>query len=239
MLAPPQQNRFYGQRAPSDAVLVELYCEGNEWAATAIHARYEKRVRRLAQLHWPSAMRSRFDPDDIVQEVFDRFFRAIRRGIYSPSEASGLWGFLFVVSLNQIRKVASRHLSRRRDVRQTVGQGGAGHGGESKDPRQTSTAHSRLVVEEILEALSPLMREVVERKLEGYTVQEIAHGLMISRRAVERLLHEVRQRVADLVERSAEAVPQAPIRLSRDTEKSARRLTAGGPEVDARRIRIA
>jgi RNA polymerase sigma factor (sigma-70 family) len=238
MLAPPQESRLFGSCAPSDAALVQLCAEGSQWAAAAIHRRYEKRVRRLAQQHWPPALRSRFDPDDIVQEVFERFFRALRRGIYSTSE-SELWSFFLVVTLNQIRKSASRHLCRRRDVRQTVEQGMHCPSREAGFARQMPVAHSRLVVEELLETLSPIMREVVERKLQGYTVQEIAHALLISHRAVERLLQGVRQRFADFFERSADPAPPASMRLRGTVEKSAAQKAAGESRAGARRIRIA
>src|SRR5437764_1321356 len=109
MVTPTEESHFNGRYVPSDADLAQLCAEGSEWAAAAVHNRYEKRVRRLAHQHWPPAMRSRFDPDDIVQEVFERFFRALRRGIYSNPHETGLWNFLLVVTLNQVRKAASRH----------------------------------------------------------------------------------------------------------------------------------
>lgn len=235
MLAPPQETRH----APSDADLLHQCRQGCESAAAAIHNRYERRVRHLARLHWPPAMRSRFDPDDIVQEVFDRFFRAVRRGLYTTTEESGLWGFFLVVTLNQIRKSASRHLSRRRDVRQTVGQGTLCPSREAEFPRQMSIAHSRLVVEELLEALPPVMRDVVELKLQGCTVQEIARTLLISQRAVERLLQAIRQRLAEVFQRSADPAPEASFRLRRAAGKSAMRRVHGEPTAGARRIRIA
>ncbi len=124
MLASLPENRVCGSSAFSDTDLLRLYRAGDEHAAAAIHNRYEKRAcEDWPQQHWPVSMRSRYDPEDIVQEVFDRFFRAVRRGIYSASEESGLWGFLLVVTLNQIRKAAARHLSRRRDVRKPLGRG--------------------------------------------------------------------------------------------------------------------
>jgi RNA polymerase sigma factor (sigma-70 family) len=222
MPAAPQESRLHGKYAPSDALLLQLCRQGSEWAAATIHGRYEKRIRRLAQRHWPPAMRSRFDPEDIVQEVFDRFFRAIRRGLYSGSEVSGLWGFFLVVTLNQIRKAASRHLSRRRDVRQTVGQGSmCCH--LDLVPHEMPSAHSRMVVEELLTALAPFMREVVERKLQGYTVREIADDLLVSRRAVERVLQEVRRRFAEFFERSPDWTTEGPLRPSQGMEKPLRR----------------
>jgi RNA polymerase sigma factor (sigma-70 family) len=184
-------------------------------------------------------MRSRYDPEDIVQEVFDRFFRAVQRGLYSASEETGLWGFFLVVTLNQIRRAAARHLSRRRDVRQTVGQGGLYHESPGSSAHRPCMAHSALVVDELLASLPPTMRQVVERRLEGYTVPEIARDLMISQRAAERLLQTVRQRIGDFFDQSSLSASSAHIRLRQDTAESTPRiLTTTMPE-SPRQIKIA
>lgn len=237
MLAPSHERQNQGKYPPSDAHLITLFCEGNEWAATVIHKRYEKRVRHLAERNWPAAVRSRFDPDDIVQEVFDRFFRAVRRGLYSTNEESPLWGFFLVITLNQVRRTASRHLARRRDVRQTVLQGNHCTPLEFQERRQSCVAHSELVVEETLAALPLPMRHVVECKLQGYTVVEIARSLMISHRTVERLLQAVRLRIAELFEQAPDAAPAGRIRIRKGTERSQLHEPASAPAT--RCIRIA
>jgi RNA polymerase sigma-70 factor, ECF subfamily len=220
MRASLPESKANDKGAESDAELLRLCQVGNERAAAAIHKRYEQRVRGLAQRHWPASMRSRYDPDDIVQEVFDRFFRAVQRGLYSTPEETGLWGFLLVVTLNQIRKAAARHLSRRRDVRQTVGQGGLYHSAEGERTQDSGLAQSNLVVEEFMASLPEIMRQVVKRRLEGYTVAEIARDLTISQRATERLFQTVRQRIGGFLELSALPAPSAPIRLRQGTAKT-------------------
>jgi RNA polymerase sigma factor (sigma-70 family) len=239
MLASLPENRVCDRYAHSDADLLRLYCEGSEWAAAAIHHRYEKRVRGLAQQHWPLSMRSRYDPEDIVQDVFDRFFSAVQRGLYSASEEAGLWGFFLVVTLNQIRKVAARHLSRRRDVRQTVGQGGLYHHSQGSSAHHSCMAHSTLVVDELLTSLPQNMRQVVKRRLEGYTVPEIARELLISQRAAERLMQTVRQRIGAFFDLSSLPGPSAPIRLRQDTAKSAPRALANESLESPRQFKIA
>ncbi len=239
MLASLPENRVYSSSAHTDTDLLRLYRAGSEWAAAAIHNRYEKRVRGLAQQHWPVSMRSRYDPDDIVQEVFDRFFRAVQRGMYTASEEAGLWGFLLVVTLNQIRKAAARHLSRRRDVRQTVGQEHVYPSRDGYPLDRACMAHSTMVVDELMASLPQTMRQVVERRLEGYTVAEIARDLMISQRATERLLHAARQRIVDFFDLASLPPPPALIRLRQGTAKLAPRTLNKASLENSRQIKIA
>ncbi len=237
MLAPQLNDRFDRRtHIPSDADLVRFFHAGQDWAATQLHARYRKRVLGLVQQNWPSSMQRRCDPEDIAQEVFTRFFRAVKRGIYSTCEETNLWGFLLVVTLNQIRKTAAQHLSGRRDIRQTVGPGACE---DDAAARQAATAHSRLVVGELLESLPQNMRRAVQCRLEGFTIQEIAHDLLISHRAAERLLQSVRQRVGQFFELAPLPAPTALalLRLRKSPTGMPRRTTL--PHDGSSRIKIA
>jgi DNA-directed RNA polymerase specialized sigma24 family protein len=199
MLASPIENHRQTASNAGDADLIRQFRQGCDTSAAALHARYARRVRSLVEQNWPSSLRSRCDPEDIVQDVFGRFFGAVQRGIRLAPEESGIWKFLLVVTLNQVRKTAARHLSARRDVRQTVVQGlgwfceNAGHSAAVQE------SHSSLVVDELLESMPLPMRRVVERRLAGFTVPEIARDLTMSQRAAERLMQSVRRHVGEFL----------------------------------------
>jgi RNA polymerase sigma-70 factor, ECF subfamily len=236
MLASLLENRLQAHKITlSDAYLVHSFQAGGDWAATSLHERYERRVRGLVQQNWPVSMQSRCDPEDIVQEVFTRFFRAVQRGIYSASEETNLWGFLLVVTLNQVRKTTAQHHSERRDVRQTVGE--AEWREDVASARTEGAAHSRLVVDELLDSLPFPMRRAVERRLEGFTVTEISHDLMISQRAAERLLQSVRQRVGQFFDRASLPDASALLRLRKGPTKPVRPLSQ--PHDEQKKIKIA
>jgi RNA polymerase sigma factor (sigma-70 family) len=61
---------------------------------------------------------------------------------------------------------------------------------------ETSPGFLELVVEEALERLPPRHREVVQKRLEGHEVAEIARLLGRSKRSVERILQESRDRLS-------------------------------------------
>jgi DNA-directed RNA polymerase specialized sigma24 family protein len=163
-----------------------------------LHARYAPRIRGLVDRNWPPSLQTRCDSDDIVQEVFGRFFRAAQRGLIGACPPGGVWGYLLVITLNQIRKTAARHRSARRDVRLTVGQGG----GWSDDRAQAARPcpDSRLFVRELLDSMPREMRTVVEKRLEGFTVTELAREMMLSQRSAERLLQAARRHVGSYLD---------------------------------------
>ena len=56
-----------------------------------------------------------------------------------------------------------------------------------------------MVAEEALASLSPLLRRIVELRMEGYQVHEIAELTGRSLRTVERTLQNCRKRLADIL----------------------------------------
>ncbi|CAN5284024.1 hypothetical protein BH10PLA2_BH10PLA2_15390 [soil metagenome] len=200
MLAIQLEDRIQPVPSPCDADLIRKFREGCDRAATALHNKYVGRVRGIVEHNWPTSLRSRYDPEDVVQDIFGRFFRAVQQGIYTAPENEGMWGFLLVVTLNQIRKTMAQHLSARRDIRQTVGQGSSSFNDQTVLAGPDAKAFSLLVVDELLGSMPKLMRHAVERRLEGFTVPEIARDLLISQRAAERLMQAIRQHVSDFLD---------------------------------------
>ena len=183
---------------PSDGSLLRRFRHGNQDAATQLYLRYAHRLRALAQAQCSPELARRVDVDDIVQSVFGSFFRRASQGCYEVPAGEELWLLLLVIALHKIRDQGSFHRAARRDVRRTTG-------GDSLDqtlaaPReQAEVAFLEAVVHEALERLSPLSRRVVEFRLEGYEVAEIARKVDRSKRTVERILQEARSELGALL----------------------------------------
>jgi RNA polymerase sigma-70 factor (ECF subfamily) len=133
----------------------------------------------------------RLDADDIVQSVFRRFFHAARQGRYALPSGEELWDLLLVITLNRLRSEEQFHRAERRDLRLTVDLGAAAAEAGSCDLDTFLT----LAVEEALGRLPDHYREVVRLRMEGYEVAEIAAQAVRSKRTVERMLQEVRERL--------------------------------------------
>jgi RNA polymerase sigma-70 factor (ECF subfamily) len=184
----------------SDDWLLRECREGNQDAATQLYTRYVDRLRALAEARCSASLARRVDPDDIVQSAFRSFFRGVRQGFYDVPEGEDLWKLLLVIVLNKIRAKGAFHRAAKRDVRMT----------ESRDWSQTvSDDHPgdesfdnvflRMVVEEALEQLDPRQREMVELRIQGHEVAEIAEKTGRSKRTVERNLQEVREKLRGLL----------------------------------------
>jgi RNA polymerase sigma-70 factor (ECF subfamily) len=182
--------------APSDHSLLLRFRRGQNDGPTLLYLRYAGRLRALAAAQSAPGLAARVDPEDIVQSVFRTFFRRAAGGQYDVPQGEEIWKLLLVIALHKIRSAGEFHRAARRDVRQTAA-------GAAYD-RAVESAHGqddgpltilRLVIDEILDDLPPGHRPIVERRIEGYDVGEIAEQLQRSKRTVERVLQEFRRKL--------------------------------------------
>ena len=183
---------------PSDHSLLRRFRHGSQDAATQLYLRYAQRLRALARAQCSAELARRVDVDDIVQSVFGSFFRRASQGCYDVPAGEELWKLLLVIALHKIRDQGAYHRAAKRDVRRTTG-------GEGLDQTlaapasQAEWAFLEAVVHEALEKLPALHRQVVELRLEGYEVAEIAQKVERSKRTIERVLQEARGELSALL----------------------------------------
>ncbi len=189
---------------PSDRSLLRRFRSGQADAATQLYLRYAERLMTLAAGQRAGDLAARVDPEDIVQSVFRTFFRRAAQGHYDVPEGEELWKLFLVIALHKIRSTARYHRAAKRDVRATA-LGLAGGEAEQKALAADETALStlRLVIDELLEGLPPSMRPIVELRVEGHEVDEIARQTGRSKRSVERALQEFRKKLSDLIHEDA------------------------------------
>ena len=180
----------------SDDSLLRQFRRGSEDAATQLYKRYACRLHALAQARCSRALAQRVDADDIVQSVFRRFYARVGEGDYVVSDGEDLWKLLMVITMNRIRSAEQYHRAAKRDV--TITSGGAsldrlaqakGQGGDA------DWTEIEIAVSDALEQLPVHHRHVVQLRLTGMSVVEIAHALGRSLRTVERLLQECRTKL--------------------------------------------
>jgi RNA polymerase sigma-70 factor (ECF subfamily) len=173
---------------------------GQPDAATELYLRYAERLRALAAGQVAPDLAPRLDPDDIVQSVFRTFFRRAAKGQYDVPEGEDLWKLFMIIALHKIRSSATFHRAAKRDVRATAtGLTDDLTGQHLAGPDEMALATLGMVIDELLSALPPSMRTIVELRVEGHEVEEIAQRTQRSRRSVERALHEFRARLSPLI----------------------------------------
>jgi RNA polymerase sigma factor (sigma-70 family) len=174
----------------SDESLFRHFKDGSEDAATALHGRYAERVKALAKRGCGPELAQRLDPDDIVQSVFRSFFHAAKRGFYEAPTSEELWKILVVITLNKMRTQRAYHRAAKRDVRLTPGD--SEYALQALPDGKVDHVLLQLAVQEALDGLPDLARNIANLRLEGFEVAQIAEKLGRSKRSVERVLHGLR-----------------------------------------------
>lgn len=184
----------------SDGSLVRRFRGGSQDAATQLYSRYVNRLGRLAETRRPRGLARCVDSDDIVQSVFRRFFRGVRQGRYDVPAGDDLWKLFSVITLNKIRTLAAFHCAAKRDVRLTAGEECLSQLPDAHPSQDADFALSQLVIEEMLAHFPLPHREIIGLRLEGHEVTEIAQKVGRSKRTVERILQEARERLRLLLD---------------------------------------
>jgi RNA polymerase sigma-70 factor, ECF subfamily len=185
----------------TDSSLLRRLRLGSEDAATQLYLRYAHRLRGLARSRSSAGLATRVDAEELVQSIFGSFFRGASNGYYDVPAGEELWKLFLVIALNKIRSKGSFHTAAKRDVRRST----------ERDvfvvckdvPEEQDSAELgflRLTVNEAMDRLPAEQRKVVALRIDGHEVAEIAAQTGRSKRTVERLLQEARQRIAYLLE---------------------------------------
>jgi RNA polymerase sigma-70 factor (ECF subfamily) len=154
---------------------------------------YHRYAGRLGRLVAPSA-RGLYDADDVVQSAFRTFMAAADDGHYDLPDGRDLWGLLVVIALNKLRSRARSASARKRAdgdwCEVTAVARASRHGDESVEVADLRDALERLPTAE---------RELVELRVAGHLVDEIARRVGRSKRTVERQLQSCRDSLAKMV----------------------------------------
>jgi RNA polymerase sigma factor (sigma-70 family) len=182
-----------------DPTLLRLLREGDADAARALYSRYARRLRALVDRKLGPDLASRVDPDDIVQSVFRTFLRGVAERRYHVPKGQDLWGLFLVLALNKVRACGQFHRAAKRDVRVTHPLDRLEGPAECvTDAADDPFLHA--LAQDLLEQFLPVHRKMIQLRLEGYAVAEIATRTHRSRRTVERILQSCRASLLELVD---------------------------------------
>ncbi len=186
----------------SDETFQELMTRlrtGDGDAATEIFSRFAHRLIGLARKRLSGAIKSKVDPEDIVQSVFRSFFRAEAEGRFELSNWDDLWNLLAVITLRKCGHRVEHFLAARRDVtREAVplkldDDSAASWEHIAREPTPFEATVLIETLEVFLSALPVRQRSIVELTLQGMQAPEISEQLGCSERTVERTLTWLRK----------------------------------------------
>ena len=182
--------------------LMERLRGGDNDAATALYLQYAKRIHRLARYQTSASVARQVAAEDVVQTVFRTFFRRVADGQYQAVEGDDLWRLLLVIALNKIRRAARFLHAQKRDLRrsETVDRGVLETMAGPANDDQVPLTVLRMTIDDLVIGMPDVFREVINLRIAGHTVNEIADLTGRAKRSVERMLQEFRNSLMGIVE---------------------------------------
>jgi RNA polymerase sigma-70 factor (ECF subfamily) len=169
--------------------LLQQWRAGDQQAAGELFRRYANRLIALARTRLSPRLAQRIDPEDVVQSAYRSFFAGAQKGEYDLERGGDLWRLLVAITLHKLHDQARRHGAGKRSV-------------QAEEPLTEDTAREPSPVEalalvdqlqQVMGRLEPEQRRILELRLQGFTFEEIAAEVHLSRRTVCRTLDRVKQ----------------------------------------------
>ncbi|MDA7979368.1 MAG: sigma-70 family RNA polymerase sigma factor [Pirellulales bacterium] len=198
---------------PDDEDTKELlgrYQAGDDRAAEELFSRYMRRLISFANSRLSAKMARRVDPEDVVQSAYRSFFHHAKTGRYVIENSGDLWRLLVVITLNKLRQKVEFHTAGKRGINleQSVKRDGsmARLAPQALNREPTPQEELGLIeeIEQLTEGMDELQRQIVELRLQGYRLEEIADEVSRSERTVRRVMDKVKTRLQQRMEESSQ-----------------------------------
>jgi RNA polymerase sigma-70 factor (ECF subfamily) len=183
--------------------LVARWRQGDQQAAAELFRRYAGRLIALARSRLSSKLAQRVDPEDVVQSAYRSFFADSREGRYDLQRGGDLWQLLVVITLHKLNDQVKRNASAKRAIHkeQNFGSEDSLLGLKPKllasEPSPVEALALADQVEQVMRRLEPLERRMLEMRLQGHPLEEIAAATHCCERTVRYTLKEIKQRLAE------------------------------------------
>jgi RNA polymerase sigma-70 factor (ECF subfamily) len=183
--------------------LLDRWRAGDETAAGALFRRYADRLTKLTQSRLPARLAPRLDAEDVVQSAFRSFFAACRQGRYDVEHGGDLWQLLVTITLRKLYHQIERHSARKRGAGRETPLTDDVQPASGKQTADQSPAEAQALIEEVeqlMRGLSAVQRHMIELRLQGHTLEEIAAATdrcpLTVRRVLQRVRNELHRRQA-------------------------------------------
>jgi RNA polymerase sigma factor (sigma-70 family) len=183
--------------------LVARWRDGDQLAADQLFRRYAEQLIALARTRLSAKVSKRVDAEDVVQSAYRSFFHGSRAGRYDIRRGGDLWQLLVVITLHKLQHQVRRNLAGKRSVNREQP-----FAGENRllgiQPQRLAQAPSPVEalalaeeLEQLMRRLDPLHRRMLELRLQGYTVDEIATDTQRCPGTIRRVLDRIKQQLHD------------------------------------------
>lgn len=174
---------------------------GDDAAASEAFSRFASRLLGLARSRLAARLRTKVDPEDVVQSAYKSFFLRQRAGELEVAGWDSMWGLLTVITLRKCADRAAYYGASKRAVSREAEALPAD--ALNREPQPEEALMLAETVEELFATLNgPEERAILELSLQGCSALEISQQLGRAERTVRRLRERVRQRLERLATES-------------------------------------
>jgi DNA-directed RNA polymerase specialized sigma24 family protein len=185
------------QTGGTSLLLLESFRRCDDTAAEALFVRYFARLTALARSRLSARVARRTDPADVVLSVYRSFFIGARSGRYVVTRGGDLWRLLASMTKHKVLRQLRYHDASRRSVSRELPLDSVLESQSvEREPDPGDVVALADMVEHVLSKLDPFGRRVMELRLQGAQIAEIAEDTARSERSVRRALNEIRALLA-------------------------------------------
>jgi DNA-directed RNA polymerase specialized sigma24 family protein len=183
--------------------LLARWRAGDERAADKLFSRNTSRLIAMTRNRLSTKLARRIDAEDVVQSAYRCFCSAARTDRIILHRSGDLGRLLAKMTLRKLYKQIEHHTAAKRAVgRDETFRGDSGLIALCDVAARTPSPSARIAVAEdldqALKGLAPHQRQMVELRLQGYLIQEIARATDRSERLVRRVIDQVKDRLIRL-----------------------------------------
>lgn len=191
--------------------LLQKVRQGDDRAAEQIFARYTQQLMAEAQRKLSQRVQQKVDAEDVVQSVYRSFLRRDAAGQFQFDGAGGLWALLATITARKCQRYNRRYSAQKRDAgRELSFELPAADSapaweaaGELPQPEEVAAVVD--LAEQLFAGLSDEReRQMLELRLQDYTLAEIGERVGRSEYTVRRFLQKVERRLQRLIDGPAE-----------------------------------
>lgn len=178
----------------------ERFQHGDDSAADELFHRYLQRLTALARTRLSPTLARRVEADDIVQSAYRSFFVGAHSGRFAIERSGALWALLVKITMRKLYRAAAHHSADKRDVRLERDFIDQEHPVAWQAVKQP-TPDEAVAVSELLKAVMASLpcedRRMLELRLQGDTMVDIAAETGRSERTVRRALKKIEEGLGD------------------------------------------
>jgi RNA polymerase sigma factor (sigma-70 family) len=187
-----------GSRGEHSLSLMDRWRDGDEQAADELFEAYIDGLLAYVRRRMSPGLARRVDAEDVVQSVYRSFFTRARDGQFVIERSGDLWRLLLGISFNKLQSQVEHHTAGKRSFRKEAGDVAADRRSDAviAPAAQGPTPDELLAVSEELDRLVVSLpkrhREILDRRLQGESIPDIAEQVGRSERSIRRVLNACR-----------------------------------------------